>query len=190
MSSDSELQVLDNKNSGYFLSTNAFFGGIVRIAYCGGVHILLSVIWFGGLLEVVQNTGRIGGVFMVISSDVYLTNRALFSNNQADNGRAMSLISSVLHISPYATINFTNNVAGVLGGAIYIYEPRTTFSKYSGSDIPAVVCSIQALPDNSTDGCQFFSISFHQNKAGRAGNAIYGDYTSICLPYGKDVCST
>ena len=102
----------------------------------------------------------------------------------------MSLISSVVHISPSATINFTSNVAGVLGGAIYISEPRTTFSKYFGSDIPAVICSIQALPDNSTDGCQFFNIYFHQNKAGRAGNAIYGDYTSVCWPCGKDVCST
>lgn len=120
--------MLVNKNSGYFLSTNAFFGSTVRIAYCGGVHILSSVIRFGGLLEVVQNTGRTGGVFMVISSDVYLTNRALFSNIQADNGGAMSLISSVLQISPNATINFTNNVAGVLGGAIYIFsEPRTIY---------------------------------------------------------------
>ena len=53
-----------------------------------------------------------------------------------------------------------------------------------------VVCSIQVLPDNSTESCQFFNINFHLNKAGKAGNAIYGDYTSACLPCGKDACST
>ena len=98
----------------------------------------------------------------------------------------MSLMSSVLHISPNASVNFTTNGAKLLGGAIYISEPRSTF--YFGQI--AVICSIQVLPDSSYDICQFFNINFSQNKAGRAGHAIYGDYTSACLPCGKDIRST
>ena len=190
MSSDSELWALNINSAGVFISTNASFGGTVRIAHCRGVDIVSSVVRFAGSLEVMHIST--GGLW-VINSDVYLTNRALFSNNKEPNGGAMSLISSVLHISPNASVNFTNNTAGLLGGAIYISEPRTTFSKLIGrefGDIVTVVCSIQVIPDNSTNSCKFFNINFHQNKAGKAGNAIYGDYTSACLPCGKDSCST
>ena len=192
MSSDSELWALNINSAGVFISTNASFGGTVRIAHCRGVDIISSVVQFDGSLEVMHNIGRIGGILVIINSDVYLTNRALFSNNKAPNGGGMSLISSVLHISPNASVNFTNNTAGRLGGAMYISEPRTTFSKLIGrkfGDMMTVVCSIQVLPDNSTDSCKFFNINFHQNKAGKAGNAIYGDHTSACLPCGKDICS-
>ena len=57
---------------------------------------------------------------------MYITGRALFLDNHAANGGAISFISSVMYISPNATVNFTKNYAKHLGGAIYIAEPRTS----------------------------------------------------------------
>ena len=190
MSSDSELQVVGNNGQGILHSINASFGGTVRVANNSrGIFLFSSVVWFSGYLEVEQNTAMSGGGFFVINSDLYLTNRALFSENNAVNGGALSLISSIMHVSPNATVNFTKNYAELLGGAIYISDPRTIYSEVYQYEMTAI-CSIQVLPDNSTDTCQFFNLNFNHNKADRAGSGIYGGRTSACLPCGKDVCST
>ena len=48
-----------------------------------------------------------------------------------------------------------------------------------------IPCSIQVYPEH-------LSLTFNQNKAGIAGNAIYGGYTSVCYLVNGDhlLCST
>ena len=184
MSSDSELQMFNNTGYGLFTYTNASFSGAVRLVNNtvildeGIFNAIYSELWFKGTLEVVGNRGEASAGFSLVDSDMYITGRALFLDNHAANGGAISLISSVMHISPNATVNFTNNYAKRLGGAIYIAEPRT--SAVSAEFIIVFSCSIQVLPDSSSKSCQIFSLSFNQNKAGTAGNAIYGGRTSAC----------
>ena len=183
MSSDSMLVVLDNLGRHTFSfvhATFALFAGRMKIAnntfsYQGFVSS--KEVRFSGSLEVVGNRGIETGGIYAFNSDIFITGTALFSDNQADSGGAMTLITSVMHISPKATVNFTRNYAHWLGGAIYISEPR--IRNIYMFDIS---CSIVLLPDSSSDICQLFSLSFNQNRAGTAGNAIYGGRTSACLP--------
>ena len=191
MSSDSELQMFKNTASGFFFSTNASFSGTVRVVNntatfdAGVVNAVYSVLWFKGALEVIGNRGEVSGGLFLGNTDIYITGRALFKDNYAANGGAISFISSVMHISPNAAVNFTNNYADLLGGAIYISEPRTTFLLVTY--VASFSCSIQVLPDSLPEICQTFSLTFNQNKAGTAGNAIYGGRTSACSQCGKDI---
>ena len=90
-----------------------------------------------------------------------------------------------MFISASAKVNLARNQAKELGGAIYVSNPRNTYM--CGIDTERVVlCSIQVLPDSSSEDFQLFSITFNQNKAGVAGNAIYGDKTSACLLKSRD----
>ena len=195
MSSDSELQMFNNTGYGLFTYTNASFSGAVRLVNNtiildeGIVIAVYSELWFKGTLEVVGNRGEVSGGFSLVDSDMYITGRALFLDNHAANGGAISLISSFMYISPNATVNFINNYAKHLGGAIYIAEPRTIVVSVEFSTVFS--CSIRVLPDISSKSCQIFRLTFNQNKAGTAGNAIYGGRTSACSQCGrniKDIC--
>ena len=199
MSSDSKLVVLDNNSDGRLLTfdrTTASFDGKVRIANnnyssFGAQNFISSVVWFTGSLEVVKNRGIDCGGIYAVDSDLFITDTASFSNNYALKGGALTFISSVMHVSPNASVDFTKNKAQLFGGAIHISDPRTRFIAHEGDDsrhyLVAISCSIQVLPDNFSESCQFFSLTFHQNKADIAGNAIYGGHTSACFPCGKDV---
>ena len=198
MSSDSNLQLLNNTASGTFTSTNSVFSGRVRVTnnygiYYGAISFFSSVIWFNGNLEVVGNRGGVSGGFILFGSEIYITESALFLDNYAEtNGGAISLFSSVMHVSNNAVVNFTKNYAQQLGGAIYISEPTISFmdrcdSSYKPRCEQIITCSIQLAPHILPENCQFFSLTFNQNKAGTAGNAIYGGHTSACLQCGKDI---
>ena len=193
MSSDSNLQLLNNTASGTFLSTNASFSGRVNITnnsgnYYGAISFLSSVVRFNGNLEVVGNRGGVSGGFILFGSEIYITERALFLDNYAaTKGGAISLIFSLMFVSYNARVNFTNNYAHQLGGAIYISEPTISFvHPYDIDDMPGtgqiVTCSIQLapVPDSFPESCQFFFFIFNKNKAGTAGTAIYGGRTSAC----------
>ena len=199
MSSDSKLVVLDNNSDGRLLTfdrTNASFDGKVRITHnnyssFGAQNFISSVVWFTGSLEVVKNRGIDCGGIYAVDSDLFITDTASFSNNYALKGGALTFISSVMHVSPNASVDFTKNKAQLFGGAIHISDPRTRFIAHEGDDshhyLVAISCSIQVLPDSFSESCQFFSLTFIQNKADIAGNAIYGGHTSACFPCGKDV---
>ena len=199
MSSDSNLQLLDNTATGTFFSTNASFSGGVNITnnsdiYYGALSFISSVVWFNGNLEVVGNRGGVSGGFILFGSDIYITERALFIDNYAaTNGGAIYLISSVMHVSHNAEVNFTKNNAQQLGGAIYISEPRISFvDPYDFDNKPGsgqiITCSIQLATDSPCESNCLFSVTFNQNKAGTAGNAIYGGHTSACSPCGNYNC--
>ena len=193
MSSDSNLLLLNNTASGTFISTSASFSGRVRVTnnseiYYAAISFLSSVVRFNGNLEVVGNRGGVSGGFILLGSEIYINERALFvGNHAATNGGAISLISSIIYVN--AAVNFTKNYAQQLGGAIYISEPRISIVDYDEYESSPgfgqfVTCSIQF-------NCPFFPLTFNQNKAGKAGNAIYGGRTSACTPHLDDYyCGT
>ena len=92
----------------------------------------------------------------------------------------MTLVSSVLYVSPVATVELARNRARGLGGAIFISKPRP---RYACDTLTATAstCSIQVIAHRSPTSCRLFGLSFDQNRAGIAGNGIYGGRTSACV---------
>ena len=175
-----------------FFSTNITLNTLTlednNLSNFGALNFFSSKVWFKGSFYAVGNRAESGAV-NADNSDLFFTGNATFMDNFAANGGAMTLISSTMHISPNAVVDFTRNQAYWLGGAIYIFKPRQT---YACETITATStsCSIQVLQSNSSIICQLFSLTFSQNRAGIAGNAIYGGYTSACMPSNReDFCS-
>ena len=183
---DSYVSVTGNSEISIWLQkSNVSFNGAVRIANnhntitngirAGNLHTEYSSVGFNGDLEVVGNSGISSGI-TADSSNLFFSNRANFSNNHASNGGALTLTSSVMHVTKYATVEFIGNSAQWYGGAIYI--PKGIENKCASN----IRCSIQ-VPWFYTNCRYMYSITFIQNRAGIAGNAIYGEYISACTPY-------
>ena len=145
----------------------------------GALNIINTEVSFYGKLESIGNRAE-SGVISADNSDIYITNEATFSDNLASNGGALSLISSVLHVSPNAVVNFTRNHATGLGGAVYISNPKTNIV-CDALTSTASSCSIQVF-NKSPNECDLFVLHFNQNTAGIAGSAMYGGRTSACIP--------
>ena len=195
---ESQLLLTDNSvENGFsllFFSTNIVMSGPVKISNnnisdFGALNLISSTAKFLSTLEVKGNRAESGGI-NADHSDIYFMRNTTFSDNQAANGGGISLISSVLHVSPNATVVFSRNSAERLGGAIFISQPRTTYV-CDFLTATASSCSIQVIAEVSSNTCGLFSLAFTENRAGIAGNAIYGGKTSACVPSGNDdFCST
>ena len=183
MTKDSTLLLLGNIAGDNIISfigadKNLKLGGKVIVAnntayQSACISMVSTELEFTGTLEVVGNRGIRGGIY-AYESVVVFTGTANFSDNNATNGGAMTLHSSVMYISSNATVEFNRNTAQELGGAIYIWRPRMVHGCFE-----YLSCSTQVIPRNNFD---WFSITFNQNKAGIAGNAIYGGWTMACIP--------
>ena len=197
MSLDSELSVTKNvaRNSFsvLFFSASVALDGLVtvtnnNISNFGALNFISSKASFQSVLEVIGNIAESGGI-STDNSFLYFTGEATFLRNMAVNGGGVTLISSVMYVSPDASVSFINNSAEGLGGAMFISKPKTLYV----CDIltaTAPACSIRVMPSPSLEGCILFKITFIQNTAGIAGNAIYGGQTSACVPSErKDYCS-
>ena len=195
---DSQLLLTDNSvENGFsllFFSTIIVMSGPVKISNnnisdFGALNLISSTAIFLSTLEVKGNRAESGGI-NADHSDIYFMRNTTFSDNQAANGGGISLISSVLHVSPNATVVFSRNSAERLGGAIFISQPRTTYV-CDFLTATASSCSIQVIAEVSSNTCGLFSLAFTENRAGIAGNAIYGGKTSACVPSNNgDFCST
>ena len=187
MAQDCHLSLTDNV--GFFLLSFSNFssGGLVRVAnnsnVNGALQIVYSRVHFGRLEVAGNRADGAGGGMTVANSELFLTATTTFSDNLALNGGALSLVSSVVYISPSADVNFTRNFAYGVGGAIFVSSQRLRYTCFNAF----VSCSIQALLDDSGDSCQLFSVTFNQNRAGIAGNAIYGGRKApTCIPTSRD----
>ena len=191
MSPDSNLLVADNNNFPIIFSySNVSLCGTVRIAnnsnsniFFGAINMFSSTMLFQGSLEMVGNRGNIGGI-IATNSELFIYGNATFSDNHAYNGGAVNLVSSFMYISPTATVEFIRNQAQRLGGAIYISNRR--IKEVCGFQSAITMCALQVAPLSlqesiDTPTCPLFSLTFTQNKAGIAGNAIYGGLTSNCI---------
>ena len=145
----------------------------------GSMNVFNSQLHFNGRLICSGNKAE-SGVISADNSDIFFTNEAIFFGNSAANGGAISLVSSVMHISPNATVNFTRNQASGLGGAVYIVNPRRR-AVCEDLTLTVTSCSFQVL-SGPQDHCEVFTLTFNLNRAGIAGNAVYGGRTSACIP--------
>ena len=91
----------------------------------GVISAMNSELFFQGRLQCQGNQAESGAID-VENSNIYFTkdSDACFLNNTAENGGAMTMVASVMHISPNTIVNFTHNQAHGLGGAVYIINPR------------------------------------------------------------------
>ena len=147
----------------------------------GVFNLFISSVQFQSRLKVVGNRAKSGAI-SAYSSNFYITHSATFINNHAVNGGAVTLIFSKMHVSSRAPVEFTRNRAQGLGGAIYIYQPSAIQGYCELTKIKILLHSIQIIKENPSDVCKFFLFTFNQNKAGVAGNNMYGVLTSACIP--------
>ena len=177
--------VADNGLSFLFFYTGVSLNGSVHVSHnnissFGVLNLIGSVLIFESNLEVIGNRAESGGISLD-NSEMYIYSEAKFIGNRASNGGGLTLISSSMYIAPNATVNFTRNYAENLGGAIFISKPWTWYV----CDIlraTATSCSIQVIQEPNEHSCRLFLLTFNHNRAGIAGNAIYGGYTSGCMP--------
>ena len=188
---DSYVSVTGNSELSIMIwKSNVSFNGAVRIAnntitngyHIGILHTQYSNVEFNGDLEVVGNSGM-SSVITADSSDLSFSNKANFSNNHASNGGALTLTDSIMYVTENATVEFIGNSAQWYGGAIYISKGRE--NKCSRT----IRCSIQFPYVLSFTNCRYmYLLTFIQNRAGIAGNAVYEEYTSACTPYDQTGC--
>ena len=195
MAPDSNLSVIGNiAERGFFIkllsrtvdvSRKIVLSGSVRIQNntardFGVLNIFSSTVLFKGHVIAEGNHGE-SGVIKADTSDIHLTGTAIFSNNHAANGGAMTLSSSTLKVSSNASVDFVGNRAEGLGGAIYIPKPSSKEVLCEPNQIRVEKCSIEVLPVNdSPSNCQL-PVRMDKNKAGIAGSAIYGGRLSACM---------
>ena len=188
VSSDATFSVLGNRAENAFsillFSATVRLSGSVLISQnivtdFGTLYVVKSYVFFMGSLECSRNRAESGAI-TATDSNIYVIGDALFLENTAENGGAVSLITSVMYVSPSATVTFTRNYAKERGGAVYLSNPPNTFV-CNAQRFVVVTCSFQTF-GQSSDQCELFKMNFHQNVAGLAGNAVYGDRTSACIP--------
>ena len=114
-----------------FFSTAISVDGFVIVANnnvsdFGALNVIYTKVDFNGRLYISGNMAESGGI-TADNSDISITYKATFSDNEAANGGAMALVSSVLYVSPVATVEFARNRAQGLGGAIFISKPRPRY---------------------------------------------------------------
>ena len=185
----SKLTVTENaaKNgfSFLFIYSSVISNGSVsvsenNISSFGALHFINSVALIGSSFEVIGNRAESGGITLD-HSDLNISGEVKFIDNQSSNGGGLTLISSVMRISPNSNITFARNYAENLGGAIFILNPRSNYVCGIFRNT-ATSCSIQVISDPNEQSCELFSLTFNHNRAGIAGNAIYGGRTSGCMP--------
>ena len=103
-------------------------------------------------------------------SVVTLSGNITFVNNTGTKGGAIALYSSTLNIARNTSVDFFNNSAREVGGAIYV---AMTTNPYDTQ------CFYQLL--NYDNSSKEYSLRFEKNKAGKGGDHIYGaNMQSIC----------
>ena len=189
MDSETNFSILNNnaKENGFivFISERSFIklSGKTMLqennATDFGILIVLdSKVYFQGELECLWNRAE-GGAISAANSELYFTGTALFMENTGVNGGAISMAISMMYISKNSSVNFTLNHATRFGGAIYVSNHRNIFLTCE----LAFACTFQVYKgDGYHSHCEYFTLIFDQNTAEIAGNAVYGDRISACMP--------
>ena len=135
------------------------------------VFLPASIFYFVNVLEIRINGSdaypskflqNYGSVFEIIKSKVVLEGVISFHNNTADHGSAFQLLeNTIVYLMNGLRASFTNNKAKSLGGAIYATGDVYTISQ----------CTFEVNARTYKD----ISMSFINNTAGIAGNAIYSE---------------
>ena len=116
----------------------------------------------------------------IVDSNVLLSGQSLFSNNSGVNGGAVKICdSSYMYIENHASVLFEGNGASNAGGAIFAQQRCLE---------TAPSCFFQPLVRDFTKLSDFgntisMSLTFVNNKAGNAGDAIYGGAIDLCYTF-------
>lgn len=125
----------------------------------------------------VNNTGT---ALSMRSSNVVFTGEILFQNNSGYNGGALEICSSsFIFINNNTNISFVDNRAKYTGGAIFAEQSCLGQPK---------ACFFQPLVTDNTDIELFKTdykmiLSFINNTAEKAGNAVYGGEMDTCYTF-------
>ena len=110
-------------------------------------------------------TGNYGSTLYFSNCSVELKGYSSFSNNTAQSGSAIYLAhDSQAMIAINSTIEFTNNIAFLFGGAIYVDLPFNCLHKG---------VTFTKLPNNS-------QVVFINNTAGISGSSLYFSIPELC----------
>lgn len=145
-----------------------------------------SVVEFGNIekasLEDCQFTDNHGTAIAMTSSSIIFTGHFDFDNNTATSGGALRFCdSSAMFLNNNTRVNFRNNHAKQVGGAIFaeeacLAEPKACFFQ-------PVVTSNALVTELST--AYGIKLHFANNTAEVAGDAIYGGEIDHCYTYTK-----
>ena len=126
-------------------------------------------VYFEGEIQFIDNTGRQGGAISAYSSNLYFEGNVSFIGNSADNGGAISLKEgATINLKGDTHIIFTNNVAEMYGGGIYIEDAGLWVRR-------KVQCFLHT--DNKNG---HIKVKFENNTAERAGAALFGGWIDFC----------
>lgn len=188
-----ENNIANNAFSVMLFSSNITFDGQVSVRNNSISHFAVfnffnSEIRFLGSLVVVNNSAQSGGLNFDKSMLTFI-GESSFYDNRGINGGAITLISSLMMVLATTRVEFMRNKAKQFGGAICILKPKQSYV-CDALQITTASCSIQVFDNESKNNCQHFNITFSENEAGVAGNAIYGGRTGACMPSDDDTfCS-
>ena len=127
---------------------------------------LTNIIISGTIAEPGKFSYNYGSVFKVYSSNVILQGNLLFDSNNADKGAALHLIgNSYIYLTNGLRAKFINNTSYSFGGAITVID-----------HFYDQTCAFQPLVQNYSN----ISLTFIDNKAALAGNAVYYDQLYDC----------
>ena len=180
-------------SSNYINNSVSWFGGAVIIDFQSivileGNNIFGSEAFVGGALMVSLNSnvtfcgentfssnnasGNKGGAIYASDSS-FLTMRDIqnFIMNTAHNGGAMTLSGSTKLILSDVLLNFINNSAVGVGGAIY-FEDINSISQ--DSDVYQSECFLELT------SLYNIKINFSHNSAGKSGSILYGGGLDTC----------
>lgn len=116
----------------------------------------------------------------IVDSNVLLSGQSLFSNNRGVNGGAVKICdSSYMYIENHTSVLFEGNSASNAGGAIFAQQRCLE---------TAPSCFFQPLVRDFTKLSEFgnnisMSLTFVNNNAGNAGDAIYGGSIDLCYTF-------
>ena len=105
-----------------------------------------------------------------IKDSLRLRGNVTFRNNQAQNGGALALVSTVVDFMPSSYIVFEDNHANDVGGAIFVESSSTMYEENNPNTY--VSCFYRFPEMNSDDNVR--NLTFGNNSANRGGHGIFG----------------
>ena len=127
-----------------------------------------------------DNRGTAVGVVNV-ERNVRLYGNIKFVGNTAQQGGALSLVSTLVSFMPYSHVSFVNNSADDVGGAIFIVS---ALSMYEDNDPNTCDNCFYSFPEWEQSKATDYSLIFSNNSARNGGHHIYGaSLMSYCVVY-------
>ena len=157
-----------------------------RALYGGALLVRGAAVFFDGIdesqnsTEFIGNSAGFGGAIKCFSCALFFKSNAIFTENTAGHGGAVSLSNDdssrpVLTVYTNYTLYFIWNHADTTGGALQVKHPTACY--FSSK------CFISFATASSDYSIENASLIFINNSAGKEGTVLYGGELSKCLLY-------